>query len=430
MKRSTIILLAAVAVLVLLILFWEKKQPSTAQKKESAEKIFASFPEKIVKIERTGFDDVKIEKAKDDWQVKSPIDDPADNSSVEGFLESLKGAQASRMIEKAPPANLGLTKPKITITLTGDKGEKLLLELGDQPPLEQGTYFRCGEKIGIIGEYLIDTIKKGVNDFRSRELAAPLKPDEVKAVAHIIDGRTVASLENRNGRWFVVKPYEDEADANKAYFFFEDVVLWPVMTFDGEITDLSSAGLLLPKERIEITTLDGARVTVAIGDLRDAEKKFYYASVSNRKGVFTVSRNSVRILDKDPEELRSLTVCPPELYNAEKVEITSKIKVILKNTKEKGWEVEGEAGRGEEAKAVVYSLNDLRAEKLLPPENKGTLLAEITAVLKDGRTEVKLFEENGILYAVRSGRNILARISSEDGERLKAAIAKLEEKKK
>jgi hypothetical protein len=431
MKKSTLFLLLLVAVLALVIVFWEKKLPSTNQKEADAGKIFTSFPEKIIRIERTGPENVVIEKKKDDWSIKNPIDDPADNSSVDGFIEALKGAAASRPIDKnSPLEKLGLSPPKSQVLLTGGKGEKVLLELGGKPPIEPGVYFRAGEKTGIIGDYLLDTINKSIDDFRSRELAAPLKPEDVKSVAHIKDGQVVVSLESRNGGWFVAKPYEDEADENKAYFFIEDVVLWPIMAFDGEMKDPASAGLLLPKEKIEITTLEGAKITVSIGDVKEQEKKFCYAAVSNRKGVFTVSRNSVRILDKDPEELRSRSVFSPDLYAAGKVEITKSGKTILNNIKEKGWEIEGQKGRESEARAVVYSLNGLKAEQLLPAGQKGKLYAAIKSSSGNKKTEVYFYEDDDILYASREGRKMMFRISKDDGDILKAAISKLEEKKK
>ena len=432
MKRSTLVLLGIVAALALVIFLWEKKQPSTSEREKNASKLFASFPEKVVKIERTGPGGVVLEKTKGDWRVMSPLDDPAENSSVEGFLEALKGAEALRIVEKgASPASLGLVPAKTQVTITGEKGEKLLLELGDKPPLEDGLYFRAGEKKGIVGEYLVDTIKKGVNDFRSRELAAPLKPEDIKSAAYVRNGRTEISLEKRNGSWFVTMPYEDEADMNKAYQFVEDVVLWPVMTFEDEMADLSFVGLFAPQEKIELTTTGGERAMVSIGNVKDPEKNFCYASVSNRKGMFSVSKNSVRMLGKDPEEFRSLSVFSSDLYNADKAEITAKKKVVLINAKDKkGWEMEGQNGREEEARTVIYSLSGLQAEKLLPEGPKGSLLAEITAISKGGKASVRFYEEAGTIYAERDGRKALARLSKDDGERLKASILALEEKKK
>lgn len=432
MKRSTLVLLGIVVVLALVIFLWEKKQPSTGQIEKEADKLFAFFPEKVDRIERSGPDPVVLEKTGNDWSVKSPIQDPADNSSVEGFLEALKGARASRIVEKAAsPAALGLAPAKTQVTITGEKGEKPLLELGDKPPLEDGLYFRTEEKTGIVGEYLVDTIKKGVNDFRSRELAAPLKPEDIKSAAYVRNGRTEISLEKRNGSWFVTKPYEDEADMNKAYQFVEDVVLWPVMTFEDDMADLSFVGLFAPQEKIELTTIGGERATVSIGNVKDPEKNFCYASVSNRKGMFSVSKNSVRMLGKDPEEFRSLSVFSHDLYNSDKAEITERKKVVLINAMDKkGWEVEGQSGREEEARTVIYSLSGLQAEKLLHEGPKGSLLAEITAISKGGRTAVKFYEESGTVFAAREGRKVLARLSKEDGERLKASILALEEKKK
>jgi len=431
MKRSTLVLLGIVVVLALVIFLWEKKQPSTGQIEKDADKLFASFPEKVDKIERTGSDPVVLQKAGGDWRLKSPIEDPADNSSVEGFLEVLKGAQASRMIEKgASPASLGLVPAKTQVTIRGEKGEKILLGLGDKPPLEDGLYFAAGEKTGIVGEYIVDTIKKCVNDFRSRELAAPLKPEDIKSAAYVKNGRTEVSIEKRNGAWFVTKPYEDEADTNKAYQFVEDIILWPVMTFEDDMADLSFAGLFAPDEKMEMTTMDGAKVTVSIGHMKDVEKNLCYVSTSNRKGLFAASKNSVRMLGKDPEELRSLSVFPPGLYNADKVEITSKSKVVLENTKEKGWQVAGQKGREEDARTAIYSLSGLQAETLLPEGPKGSLLAEMTANSKDEKSAVRFYEESGTIYAAREGRRSLARLSKDDGERLKASILALEVKKK
>jgi hypothetical protein len=431
MKRSTWSLLILVVALVSGIFFWEKKQPSTHEKSENEGKIFASFPKKIVRIERTGPESVTLEKIGDDWFIKKPFYDPAENSSAESYIETLKGAKAYRLIKEQPsPEKLGLAIPKLRIVLSGDMGEQLALELGNSPPLEKGAYFRAGGKAGIIDDYLLETINRKTGDFRSRELASPLKPSDVKSITHIKDGKIVSSLQNRGGKFYVVKPYEDEADENKAYFFIEDVVLWPVMAFDGEMADPASVGLAFPKETIEIGASGGKKITVALGDIQDKEKNFYYASVSSRKGVFTVSKNSARFLDKDPEEMRSLSVFPRDLYTAEKVEIAGTGKTVLSNTKEKSWQIEGQTGRDEDARTVVYALTDLKGEKPLAIDEGGKMFATISAFLHAGRYEVRLLDKDGRLYAISKDRKIMLLISREDGERLKAAFVKLEEKNK
>jgi len=75
MKRSTLVLLGIVVVLALVIFLWEKKQPSTGQIEKDADKLFASFPEKVDKIERTGSDPVVLQKARR-LAVKEPYRRP------------------------------------------------------------------------------------------------------------------------------------------------------------------------------------------------------------------------------------------------------------------------------------------------------------------------------------------------------------------
>ncbi len=54
----------------------------------------------------------------------------------------------------------------------------------------------------------------------------------------------------------------------------------------------------------------------------------------------------------------------------------------------------------------------------------------MTANSKDEKSAVRFYEESGTIYAAREGRRSLARLSKDDGERLKASILALEVKKK
>ncbi|GEM_PF-1521935 len=423
MKRSTLILLTIVLSLLAFIFFVERKGKTTREIIESKDKIFSVFQDEVLEIERKGFEEIKIVKIGKDYKILSPLTDIADTGSVNGFIEALKNAKMEREIkESVDLEKIGLLKPKIELLLK-TKSNEFKLEIGSNPPLEKGSYFKCGNKIGVLSEYTLDTLKRGLNDFRSKDLCAPLKPENVKEISYIKGSNLYLDLKNFGNEWKVTCPFFDDANERNTLFFIEDIVLWPVMGFEDETVDDKTTKINEPSETIKIKTDTDGEINIKIGSLKDQEKRFYYASVSNRKGIFVISKNSVRNIDKGPEEFRSLKVFPSDLSLWKRLEISGKEKIIFSKDKEKKWTDNSKKLKEEQIETFLYSLSYLEGERKINKEETLPVFAEIKLTDNNKDLEIIFYEGKDVLIAEIKERKIFVSISKEDSERIKGAFS-------
>ncbi len=101
MRKSTLILLVVVVALGALIFFWERKQPSTDERAESDRQFVDFKSDAVSEITRTGFQPVTLKKGKDSrWSMAGPVEDVADGSAVQGFLDRIRMARIERKVDR------------------------------------------------------------------------------------------------------------------------------------------------------------------------------------------------------------------------------------------------------------------------------------------------------------------------------------------
>ncbi|NMC00455.1 MAG: DUF4340 domain-containing protein [Thermoanaerobaculaceae bacterium] len=422
MKKSTYFLFAVVVILLCFIFLFEKKQKTTKEIESSKTKIFIDFLEDVETIERKGFEDLKIEKEGENYFLTFPFKDSADEGAVKGFIEALKGAVAERIIkENIELKKLGLDNPQITVAFKS-KDKTKTIKIGNSPPLEKGVYFQTDDKIGVLSDFTLDTIKRSVNDFKSKELCAPLKYENVKKISYYKGNDLVFEFEKINGKWYLSHPFKDLADERKATFYIEDVILWPIMNFEDDSVSEEKANLVNPNEKYEVETNDGNKILIKIGALKDEEKKFYYASVSTRKGIFAVSKNSVRNIDKEAEDFRALAIFSSDINKYESLILSGAEKIVFKNVREKGWIEEKERVKEDQIKTFLFAIENFEGEKKVEKIENLPLFIEISLIKEGDKEEVFFYEDKENLVAEIKSRKIFVSLSKEDSERMKGAV--------
>ncbi len=117
---------------------------------------------------------IRLVKTGDDWKLVSPVEAPADLTSVEGLVGQLHSSQMA--ILKDSPEDVkdlkkyGLDKPEVTATL-GMGSARVVLNLGSAA--ETGTYWaRDTSKpmVFSINSGVADELKKKAFDFRRKEI--------------------------------------------------------------------------------------------------------------------------------------------------------------------------------------------------------------------------------------------------------------------
>src|SRR5512135_3536280 len=140
MRIGRLIALALVVVaLGAYILLVERHQPTTDERKEQADKVFAGFDQakakKIVVTNPHGT--FELVKDKDAWALKAPLADVANQGAASSLLYSLAGLKAERTLKagEVKLADYGLDKPALAVTVEDDGGKRYALKLGAELPL-------------------------------------------------------------------------------------------------------------------------------------------------------------------------------------------------------------------------------------------------------------------------------------------------------
>lgn len=128
MRIGRLIALAFVVVgLGAYILLYERHQPTTDERKEQADKIFAGFDQaKAKKILITNSHGTfELVKEKDAWALRKPLANRANEGAVSSLLFSVSGLKAERTLKAAEVklSEFGLDKPPLRVTIEDEAGK-------------------------------------------------------------------------------------------------------------------------------------------------------------------------------------------------------------------------------------------------------------------------------------------------------------------
>src|SRR3984957_9714353 len=181
-NSSTYIYLAVAVGLFCYLTFIDKKIPGTKEREQSETQLFNLNPDDVVGMEITnlhGF--FYFLKVNNHWEIKKPVDTPADGAAVDGVINQIAFAQPQRIIEvdgssDKDTANLkewGLIPPAERVVIhTQNKQYELLV--GRKMAINDSVYARASgrknEPVRVIPSIVKEALQKDLSDFRSRSV--------------------------------------------------------------------------------------------------------------------------------------------------------------------------------------------------------------------------------------------------------------------
>jgi hypothetical protein len=158
-----------------------------------------------------------------DWAIVAPVKARADFSAVEGIVTRLQSAHMTAL-ESADAADLrqyGLDKPSAS-AVVGTGSSRATLLIGSTAEGKDGVFAKDASRpmVFIIGKDVADELKKGVNDFRRKDLFE-FRPFNARRV-EITRGAEALVLEKMKGtgkdateKWRRVSPTAGDVDQTK-----------------------------------------------------------------------------------------------------------------------------------------------------------------------------------------------------------------------
>src|SRR5882762_10109467 len=331
----------ALAVVLLLVGgFYYVYEVRWAPDRERAEtrkgRVFAAEAADVTAVELRRRDDtVRLARAGDAWELRSPVVARGDRARVEETLTTVLTAKVDREIDPKPAAlaDFGLDKPAAEITLTLKDGKTLGLALGSKTPTGVWVYARETGKpaVVVLSDGVLREATKPATEFRDRTILT-LDRNAVSGFDIAADGGSLA-VAHVDDAWRIIRPAALPADTEAVGNMFEKLTAAKVKEFVAETPrSLATYGLDTPLRLTIHTGKDKERAsrTLLVGR-NDQAKKGVYAMREGElrdKHVVALDRDKVMRVDlESPKGAVTLarekdrwTITAPQALPADQVE--------------------------------------------------------------------------------------------------------------
>ncbi|MCE0523528.1 MAG: DUF4340 domain-containing protein [Methylacidiphilales bacterium] len=399
-NSSTYVYLAVALGLFCYLTFIDKKIPGTKESEEAATQVFNLNPDEVIGLEITnvhGF--FYFLKINNHWEIKKPVNTPADGATVDGVINQIAFSQPQRIIQvdggsDKDIANLkewGLIPPAERVIIhTKNKQYELLV--GRKMAINDSVYARASgrknEPVRIISNTVKQALEKDLSDFRSRNVFDFDVDKAIQVATRIAATSTTpgqqCEVDLKDGKWTLLLPLVARASDPDVQALLNKFLAERVVDFVmDDASNLSPYGLTTPTATLSITLKgeDGKPeedMVLEIGSPVPNKPDQVYAQRLKSNSVFTLSTSSVDNLLKAVPDVRDRHVFPFDSNKATGLSYSFGSKKGQVRADHALWNTVGNA----EGPADVGKVTDILAK---------LSQLETTPVLKDSATDLKPF---------------------------------------
>jgi hypothetical protein len=406
MKFARVLIAAAVLAALGGVLYWSNRSELAKAGKpdpKAAPKILELKEPDIKQIEIRHRDGEMTVVKKSDagkWSIAAPQPLAADQSAVGAITSAVSSLSSDRMIDENA-SNLpsyGLDPPRIGITLTMADGKTHVLRIGEDTPVEGGTYAMLdGDKrLFTIASFSKTALDKQSKDLREKHLLT-FDQDKLSRV-ELDTGKASLEFGRAGTDWQILKPKPMRADG----FQVDELVRKlkdAAMVTDADTDLKAAAAAFAGGQKIATAKVTGAEGTLTF-EVRKA-KDDYYAKSSTQDGVYKIAKEVGDGLNKSLDDFRNKKVFDFGFNDPNRIEIKDggQTKVIEKSGE--NWTSGGKTMDSISVQNLIDKLRDLAATKFAD-SGFTTPALELTVVSNDGKRTEKV-------QIAAAGPNFLAR---------------------
>jgi hypothetical protein len=309
-NRSTFIYLALALGFVCYLTFIDNKIPGTKEQEESENELFKFDRDDVTGLEINNVHGSFVfQKKGDHWEIKSPVDTPADRASVEEVINQIAYAQPQRVIQidANDPSTPGTLKkwglaPAAERALIHTKDKTYELLVGRKMAINDSVYARAsGRKnapVRIIPNMVKTVLEKDLADFRSRNVFDFDASKVTKVASRISDTATTPAQECEvaleSGKWTLQKPLVARAAEPDVQTLLNKILGLRVVDFTTDAaSNLSQYGLTTPSATLSVTVQPQEELMLQIGSAVPNKPDQVYAQMLTSNSVFTLTKTSL-----------------------------------------------------------------------------------------------------------------------------------------
>ena len=318
---------------------------------------------------------VVCRKSGEEWKIVEPVAVDASRGAVETVLVNLERARLRRylLLEEASGRDLleeyGLDPPHIMVSLR-IKGSVLDTVLFGDSPMGVYAYVKktSENRVGMVEFYRRTGVNRGLAQLREKR-ALKFERGQARDLRVEGPGDTVAVAKGEDG-WRMERPHETRGDEEEIQEVLKGLSS-PVKEFvDDRPAGLAEYGLDPPRIRIEVTAAGGGSHGLWVGGPAESG---YYAKNLYQPSVFTVDSALVDRLDEAAFGLRFKHLLAFDREEVDRIEFAYPGRTVLCVREGKAWLAvpRQQPVNGLELDAIMYNMEELRAEGFVPGEPGG-----------------------------------------------------------
>lgn len=397
--RSLLLLTVVVVALFLFILLYEQHQPSTDEKKVLEKKVFPVEEGEVTRVEIQRRDETLIlARGKDAWRIQSPVDAPAEESTVTAFLGVMCDLEKLRVLEDVSEEEYGLADPRYRVILKTTEGEHEL-SIGKRIPASETQAVKASGRKGILivtKQVLTETLKP-LNDFRRKQIF-DVEPPEVHGVV-ITRGKERIVFARENRQWYIKEPLKDRAMERKVTDILYSVSGLNAKRFIDELEPerLNDVGLEDPRLFLSLTDQDGRPIVeCSLGRKEGAKEKTF--AVRHGQRAFVCEGDLWSQLMETPSGFVDDKILAFETWSVKKITVTAggRSYSLTRSEEDFQWLLDDQALSAEsDPDGIPSSLSAIADQGRVEERMRGKEQGSLTLVGEEGQTGMTVYSLKG-----------------------------------
>lgn len=443
--RNLLVLFLLVAGLGAFIYFVDKDFPSSDELAREEDKVLSLDADEItavtlahegdkVRLERTPAEKADGETtAPGAWGLVHPLVARADQAAVDRLVSSLTGLRADRKLTEYDAAGLGLESPRVIVTLGTAKGETTVRVGAEIPASSTMVVAVDGRKPAyVVDRAVVTDLLRPARDWRARDLFPGSRP-EIRTVALSTEARTLVVQRHgeRDDFWFEdpATGISDRLAEDRADELLGALTALKAERFlDPPAPPASELGLEPPETTVEVSFQEGPDFHLELGKAVPGTEGRYYGRIGEH--LYEISTPLPQLARGEVQRWRSLAWSALPVYLVDGGTLTLEGSTFELHRDGTDWRRGDELIGYDKVSELLYAINEVKAEEILPSSQSARLPAEPKLRLhlttsSSAEEDLSLYMLDGKAVARTEGRDVLLLLPAKTGDDVLRLAAEL-----